>query len=52
MVTVPGAEQVTSPVAPIVAATPPVLVGEVFQESPSTCDNSRLFPFWKFPIAV
>jgi len=32
MVTVPGAEQVTSPVEPIVAATVPVLVGEVFHE--------------------
>ena len=30
MVTVPGAEQVASPVEPIVAATVPVLVGEVF----------------------
>jgi hypothetical protein len=33
---VPGAEQVASPVEPIVAAVLPVLVGEVFQESPST----------------
>ena len=36
MVTVPGAEQVTSPVDPIVAATPPVLVADVFHERPST----------------
>src|SRR5258708_7061478 len=39
MVTVPGAEQVTSPVEPIVAATVPVLVGEVFHERPSTRKN-------------
>src|SRR6476661_2247521 len=37
MVTVPGAEQVTSPVEPIVAATAPVLVGDVFHVRPSTC---------------
>ena len=52
MVTVPGAEQVASPVEPIVAATVPVLVGEVFHERPSTCDSSRLLPFAKFPVAV
>ena len=52
MVTVPGAEQVTSPVEPIVAATVPVLVGEVFHERPSTCESPRLLPFWKFPVAV
>jgi len=52
MLTVPGAEQVASPVEPIVAATVPVLVGEVFHERPSTCDSSRLFPFAKFPVAV
>ena len=51
-VTVPLAEQVDSPVEPIVAATAPVLVGEVFQESPSACDSSRLLPFAKFPVAV
>jgi hypothetical protein len=51
-VTVPGAEQVASPVEPIVAATVPVLVGEVFHERPSTCDSSRLLPFAKFPFAV
>ena len=52
MVTVPGAEQVASPVEPIVAATVPALVGEVFHERPSTCDSSRLLPFAKFPVAV
>ena len=52
MLTVPGAEQVASPVEPIVAATVPVLVGEVFHERPSTCDRSRLLPFAKFPVAV
>jgi hypothetical protein len=51
-VTVPGAEQVASPVEPIVAATVPELVGEVFHERPSTCDNSRLLPFAKCPVAV
>jgi hypothetical protein len=51
-VMVPGAEQVASPVEPMVAATAPSLVGEVFQESPSACDNSRLFPLAKFPVAV
>jgi hypothetical protein len=51
-VTMPGAEQVASPVEPMVAATLPVLVGEVFQERPSICDSSRLLPFAKFPIAV
>ena len=51
-VIVPGAEQVASPVEPMVAATLPVLVGEVFHESPSTCDSSRLFPLAKFPVAV
>jgi hypothetical protein len=35
-VMVPGAEQVASPVEPMLAATVPVLVGEVFQERPST----------------
>ncbi len=52
MVTVPGAEHVASPVEPIVAATVPELVGEVFHERPSTCDSSRLLPFAKFPVAV
>jgi hypothetical protein len=52
MVTLPGAEQVASPVEPIVAATVPALVGEVFHERPSTCDSSRLFPFAKLPVAV
>ena len=48
----PGAEQVASPVEPMVAATPPVLVGEVFHDSPSTWDSSRLLPLAKFPVAV
>ena len=52
MVTVPGAEQVTSPVEPIVAATAPEGVGEVFHVRPSTCESSRLLPFAKFPVAV
>jgi hypothetical protein len=52
MVTVHGAEQVASPVDPIVAATVPELVGEVFHERPSTCDNSLLLPFAKCPVAV
>jgi hypothetical protein len=52
IVTVPGAEQVASPVEPIVAATLPELVGEVFHERPSTCDSSRLLPLAKFPVAV
>jgi hypothetical protein len=52
MVILPGAEQVASPVEPIVAATVPELVGEVFHERPSTCDSSRLLPFAKFPVAV
>ena len=48
--TLPGAEQVASPVEPIVAAAMPVLVGEVFHESPSTFDvpdsyRSRTFGF-------
>src|SRR5215472_13952487 len=51
-VIVPGAEQVASPVEPMVAAALPVLVGEVFHESPSTSDSSRLLPFAKFPVAV
>jgi len=51
-VMVPGAEQVASPVEPMVAATAPMLVGEVFHESPSTCDSSRLLPLAKFPVAV
>ena len=51
-VMLPGAEHVASPVEPIVAATVPELVGEVFQESPSTCDSSRLLPLAKFPVAV
>ena len=51
-VMVPGAEQVASPVEPMVAATAPALVAEVFQERPSTCDSSRLLPLAKFPIAV
>ena len=51
-VMVPGAEQVASPVEPMVAAALPALVGEVFHESPSTCDSSRLFPLAKFPVAV
>ena len=52
IVTVPGAEQVTSPVEPMVAATDPLLVGDVFHERPSTCDSSRLLPFAKLPVAV
>ena len=51
-VMVPGAEQVASPVEPIVAATVPSLVGEVFQLSPSTWESSRLLPFAKYPVAV
>ncbi len=35
-VMVPGAEQVASPVEPIVAATVPAVVGAVFHERPST----------------
>lgn len=50
-VMVPGAEQVASPVEPMVATAAPVLVGEVFQDSPSTCDSSRLLPLAKFPVA-
>src|ERR1700730_7406322 len=46
-VTVPGAEQVASPVEPMVAA-----VVLVFQERPSTCDRLRLFPLAKCPVAV
>ena len=52
IVMVPGAEQVASPVEPISAAAEPALVGEVFQDSPSTCDSSRLLPLAKFPVAV
>ena len=52
IVTVPGAEQVASPVEPIVAATVPVLVGEVFHERPSTFESSRLVLSLKFPLAV
>jgi hypothetical protein len=52
MVTVPLAEHVTSPVEPMVAATAPVSVGDVFQVRPSAWDSSRLFPFAKFPVAV
>ena len=52
MVTLPGAEQVASPVEPIVAATVPVLVGEVFHERPSTRDSSRILQFGKCPVAV
>ena len=52
MVTVPGAEQVASPVEPIVAATVPVLVCDVFHERPSTCESSLLLPFAKLPVAV
>ena len=51
-VTVPVAEQVASPVEPMVAATVPALVAEVFQERPSTWDSSRLLPLAKFPVAV
>ena len=51
-VIVTGAEQVASPVEPISAAAEPALVGEVFQDSPSTCDSSRLLPLPKFPVAV
>ena len=51
-VMVPGAEQVASPVEPMSAATEPALVGEVFQDSPSACDSSRLLPLAKFPVAV
>lgn len=50
-VTVPAAEQVASPVDPMVAATVPAVVGEVFQERPSTCDSSRLLPLAKWPVA-
>ena len=52
IVTVPGAEQVTSPVDPMVAATDPEEVGDVFQERPSACESSRLLPFAKLPVAV
>ena len=51
-VTVPVAEQVASPVDPIVAATVPAFVGDVFHESPSACDSSRLLPLAKFPVAL
>ena len=48
----PLAEQVASPVEPMVAATEPSVVGEVFQVSPSAWESSRLFPLAKFPVAV
>jgi hypothetical protein len=47
-VTVPGAEHVASPVEPIVAATVPVIVGDVFHDRPSTCESSRLVWLLKF----
>jgi len=52
IVIVPGAEQVTSPVDPMVAATDPEGVGDVFQERPSACESSRLLPLAKLPVAV
>lgn len=52
IVIVPAAEQVASPVEPMVAATVPALVGDVFQERPSTCDSSRLLPLAKCPVAA
>jgi len=51
-VMVSDAEQVASPVEPMVAAAEPVLVGEVFQDNPSTCESSRLLPLAKLPVAV
>lgn len=46
-VTVPGERHVASPVEPTLAA-----VVDVFHESPSACESSRLVPLLKVPSAV